>query len=1069
MRFRILGPLSVEVAGAPLRIRSARVSTLLATLLLEANRTVPTERLVEAVWGWHAPPTARAQLRIVVSQLRGLLDQAGVERPVVFTETAGYRLAATSHELDALLFEQHVAEAERVASAGRPAEAVGRFRSALELWRGPALAGVPGQLVGTAATLLTERRAAVRARCIELELALGRHADLLAELVGLAVADPFNERFRENLVLALYRSGRVTEALAAYQEFRQRLADEVGIEPSPRLAALHRRILNRDPALDLPATTPDLSGAAAALPVAPGADPALVPLPVPVPVPGGTQAVPGDPSATAVDPVGTEPNRPGRRPGGPPARRRLAGRPGRRPGGTPSRRPGGQPGGPARRRPSGRDGTPGQPADCTGDTSGPTGTLPPRPAPTVTTPPVAATRAGTAPPVAATSVTTPPVATARPGTAAAARATAVPTPSAAAPAVTGSPVVRAYLLGAAAVGQSDGELPATPWQLPPAVADFVGRQAELTRIRRALGDGTGRTGPAVVVLSGLPGIGKTALAVRAGWDVGPAHPDGCLYAQLVDDRGVPVDPYEVLGAFLCALGVPEGSIPVGRTERRDRYRSVVARRRILVLLDGAVDEVQVRPLLPTGPASAALVTARRPLAGLDGAHPVALDALPVEPAVRLLTGMLPERVASDLSAAHRLVELCDRLPSAIRVTGSRLAVRADRSLAQAVERLTDGARRLDRLADGDRDVRRGLAGVYQRLAAYPATLLRRLGTLPVAEFPGWLAVPLLDTDRSTAEQALADLTDTGLLRPAPDPRPGLPRYRMPELVRLYAGERVSLDDPPPTRATAHRRAYWWLLDLALRADRQVPDHVFPAGALGLPEGFGPDDDLLRAVDADPLGWLGAERHLVVGAAEHAAALGDTELAWRLAVAPTNFLHQRGLTELWQRAVEHGRAALRGRGVADRAQALLSLGNALLLLSRAESAAAWTAARTARRLFDELGDPDRAAACATVQWLAGQRPGPAAHPAGERVGARRGTDESAPLRRTGTLRGVIRRIGVAPRATPILCPADQPEPLPRRPAGGLPAPRRASAQRPPEVVVVFPGQVLPPDPALSRGE
>ncbi|MEO3926625.1 hypothetical protein ABGB07_22570 [Micromonosporaceae bacterium B7E4] len=285
----------------------------------------------------------------------------------------------------------------------------------------------------------------------------------------------------------------------------------------------------------------------------------------------------------------------------------------------------------------------------------------------MTTAPIATTPVATAPvataPVATTPVTTTPVATTRPGTA---------------PPVPGSSVTGgAYLPGAVAVDQSGGELPATPWQLPPAVADFVGREAELTRIRRALGDGTGRTGPAVAVLSGLPGIGKTALAVRAGWEVGPAHPDGCLYAQLVDDRGVAVDPYEVLGAFLCALGVPEGSVPVGRTERRDRYRSVVARRRILVLLDGAVDEAQVRPLLPTGPASAALVTARRPMAGLDGAHPVALDALPVEPAVRLLTGMLPERVASDLPAAHRLVELCDRLPSAIRVTGSRLAVRAD--------------------------------------------------------------------------------------------------------------------------------------------------------------------------------------------------------------------------------------------------------------------------------------------------------------------------------------------------------------------------------------------------------
>ncbi|AVT37991.1 AfsR/SARP family transcriptional regulator [Plantactinospora sp. BB1] len=953
MRFRILGPLSVEVAGAPLRIRSARVSTLLATLLLEANRTVPTDRLIEAVWGWHAPPTARSQLTIVVSQLRRLLARAGAQRPMVLTESAGYRLAVTTDELDALLFERYVAEAERAASTGRPAEAVARLRSALDLWRGSALAGVPGQLVGTAATLLTERRAAIRARCIELELALGRHADLVTELVGLVATDPFNERFRENLVLALYRCGRVTEALTGLQDFRRRLADEVGIEPGPRLTELQHRILNRDPALDLPPEAP-LAG--------PGASLAGPEAPL---------AGPGASLAAAVDSGGTDANRPGRRPGGPPARRRVAGRPARRPGGLPGRRPGGQPGGPARRRPSGRDGTTGR----TGD---------------------------------------------------------------------------------------------VPWQLPPAVADFVGRDAELTRIRRALGDGTGRTGPAVVVVSGLPGVGKTALAIRAGWDVGPGHPDGCLYAELVDGgQGVPVDPHEVLGGFLRALGVPGTAVPDGRTERRDLYRSLVARRRILVLLDGAADEAQVRPLLPTGPASAALVTARRPLAGLDGAHRVTLDVLPVEPAVRLLTGMLPDRVAGDLPAVHRMVQLCDRLPLAIRVTGNRLAVGADRSLPQAVDRLTDGTRRLDRLVDGDRDVRRGLAGAYQRLAAQPATLLRRLGALPVAEFPGWLAVPLLDTDESSAEQALAALTDAGLVWPVPDRRTGLPRYRMPELVRLYAAERVGVDDPPPTRATAHRRAYWWVLDLALRADRQVPEQVFPAGAIGLPRGFGPGERLLRAVDADPLGWLGAERHLLVGAAEQAAGLGDTELAWRLAVAPTNFLHQRGLTELWQRAVAHGRAALRDRGGVDRGRALLSLGNALLLLSRAESGAAWTAARAARRLFDELGDPDRAAACAAVQWLAGQRPAPAASPVG--VGARRGTDEPAPLRRTGTLRGVIRRIGVAPRATPILCPADQPEPVARRPVGGAPAPRRGSAQRPPDVVAVIPGQVRPPDPALAGSE
>ncbi|MDG4786242.1 transcriptional regulator [Micromonospora sp. WMMD1102] len=1026
MRFRILGPLSVEIAGAPLRIRSARVSALLATLLLEANRTVPTERLIEAVWGWHAPATARTQLTIVVSQLRRLLARAGVPRPVVFTETAGYRLAATADELDVLLFERYVADADRAASTGRPAEAVSRYRCALDLWRGPVLAGVQGQLVSTAGTLLTERQAAIRARCIDLELALGRHADLVTELVGLAAADPFNERFRENLVLAFYRCGRVTEALAAYQDYRQRLADEVGIEPGPRLAALHRQILNRDPALDPSATATATEAMPTRVDVAP-TSPETVPKELP--------------AAVAAAGGGTESNRPGRRPGGPPARRRVAGRPTRRSGGTP-RRPAGQPGGPAHRRPSGRDGTAEQPS-AHSDRDG-----------TAEQPSAHSDRHAMVGQPSAHSD----------------RHAMVGQPSAhsdwdATAEYSGEPPAP---VPAAADGQAGGGRPGTPWQLPSAVADFVGRETELARIRAALDGDSGRTGPALVVVAGLPGVGKTALAIRAGWDAGPDHPDGCLYAELVDDRGGPVDPYEVLGGFLRALGVPEGSVPVGRTERRDLYRSLVARRRLLVLLDGAVDESQVRPLLPTGPASATLLTARHPLTGLDGAHLLTLDVLPVEPAVRLLTAMLPDRVADDVPAAHRVVQLCDRLPSAIRVTGGRLAAGRDGSLSQAAERLADGTRRLDVLADGARDVRRGLAGAYRRLATGPATLLRRLGTLPVAEFPGWLAVPLLDTDRGTAEQALAELTGAGLVRAVPDRRTGLARYRMPELVRLYAQERVAVDDPPPTRGTAHRRAYWWLLDLALRADGQLPDQVFPAGALGLPEGFGPYAGILRAVDADPLGWLTAERHLVVGAAGQAAALGDTELAWRLAVAPTNFLHQRRLTGLWQRAVDHARTALRGNGGSHRARALLSLGNALLLLSRAESAAAWTSARTAQQLFDELGDRDRAAACATVQWLAEQHNTPVGNLGQERLVVPYGTDEpAAPARSRGTLRGVIRRIGVPPRATPVLCPADQPEP-PRRSAASLATPRRTPVPRASEVVTVLPGRFRPPDPALPRG-
>jgi DNA-binding SARP family transcriptional activator len=967
MRYRILGPLTIEAAGVPLRIRSGRVSALLATLLLEANRTVPTERLIEAVWDWHAPPTARSQLTIVVSQLRRLLARAGAPPTAVVTETAGYRLAASADEIDSLLFEQWVGEAERAAAAGAFPDAAARLRAALDLWRGPALAGTGGQLVQTAATLLNERRAAVRSRRIELDFTLGRHESLVTELVGLVYADPFNERLHTDLIIALYRSGRVTHALDTFAEFRRRLADEFGIEPSPQLAVLHRQMLNRDPVLDPPI---------------------------------------GTASPTSPEPTGrNEPDRPGRRPGGPPGHRRVGGLPGRRPDGLPRRRPGRQPRGPAHRRPGGRDGTAVLP--CSGWV-GP-----------ISTPPSAAGPAST-PPSAARPASTPP---------SGAGSARVPLPAAPA---------------------DPREITVTPRQLPPAVADFVGRRPELARIRRVVDARTGRPGPAVVVVSGLSGVGKTALAVRAGWQLGGDHPDGTLYAELTDRRDVAVDPHEVLGAFLRALGVTDRSIPADRTERCALYRSVVAQRRLLVVLDGAADEDQVRYLLPTGPASAALITARRPLTGLDGAHLVALDVLPVDSAVRLLTGMLPEQVVDDAPAAQRVAQLCDGLPLAIRVTGSRLASQVERSLAQTAERLADGTRRLDRLAEGARDVRRGLASAYHRLDPVAAILLRRLGSLPVAEFPGWLVVPLLDSDRSAAQLALSELVDAGLVHPGPAGTAGTPRYRMPELIRLYAQERVGLDDPPPLRATAFRSAYWWLLELTLRADERVPCQVFPTGDLGPPEGFGPPVDLLRAVDDDPVGWLTAERNLVAAAVAHSAALGDTELAWRLAVAPTNFFQLRGYVDDWQRALDHAGTALRGPSAPRRAEAVLALSSALLLLTRAEATAAWSAARTGRRLFRELGDPQWVASCATVQWMAARRMNPVVpvEPV-EPVDPASGATNA--VRRTGddvgalASRGSARHAGIARHATPAPRRAEQP---------GQVAPP-ASVHRTPEVLTISP--------------
>lgn len=253
MRCRILGTLAVEAADGPVPLRGGRVPALLATLLLDANRTVSTDRLVESLWGPTPPATARSQLTIVVSQLRRLLARAGADAPAVVTEGAGYRACVPAGELDALVFDRLAAEGDRAVAAGRPGDAADRFRAALALWRGPALPGIDSPVVRAAAELLTRRRTALRARCAELDLALGRPATVVTELSELVAEEPLDERLSATLMTALYRLGRAAEALDVFHGIRCRLADELGIEPGRQLAELHRRILNRDPALDAPA------------------------------------------------------------------------------------------------------------------------------------------------------------------------------------------------------------------------------------------------------------------------------------------------------------------------------------------------------------------------------------------------------------------------------------------------------------------------------------------------------------------------------------------------------------------------------------------------------------------------------------------------------------------------------------------------------------------------------------------------------------------------------------------------------------------------------------------------
>jgi predicted ATPase/DNA-binding SARP family transcriptional activator len=290
VEFRILGSVEVSDDGVVKDLGGLRERTLLARLLLAAGQVVSADRLADDLWAGQPPPHYMATLRVYISRLRRAL---GSGAGAVATYPPGYRIVLAEGELDAHRFESLVAEAAADMAGGRPEAAAGRLRDALALWRGPALSDVADFAFAQAdAIRLEEARLAAIEDRVEADLACGRHASLASELEGLVAAHPLRERLCGQRVLALYRCGRQADALQAYQDLRERLADELGIDPNPALARLQEAILRQDPGLDWRAADPE-PGAAdhAGLPVAgalggEGPDAAPEPTSVPVAVPG---------------------------------------------------------------------------------------------------------------------------------------------------------------------------------------------------------------------------------------------------------------------------------------------------------------------------------------------------------------------------------------------------------------------------------------------------------------------------------------------------------------------------------------------------------------------------------------------------------------------------------------------------------------------------------------------------------------------------------------------------------------------------------------------------------------
>lgn len=325
------------------------------------------------------------------------------------------------------------------------------------------------------------------------------------------------------------------------------------------------------------------------------------------------------------------------------------------------------------------------------------------------------------------------------------------------------------------------ELP-RPAQLPAAVNDFTGRRQIIARLRTLLSAQEGSEGVPVAAISGIGGVGKTALAVHVAHAMHDLFPDGQLYADLRGYGVEPTAPESVLAAFLRGLGLPADAIPDGLAERSALFRSLLADRRMLVLLDNARDAAQVSQLLPGSAGCAAIVTSRGKLADLAAARLIDLDVMEPEEALALFgTVAGAERVEAERAAAMDVVAACGFLPLAVRIVAARLASRPSWTVASLVSRLADERRRLDEMRVGDLAVEATFALGYGQLSPAQARAFRLLSLpggpdISIGAASGLLALEAMDT-----EDVLESLVDASLLEA---PAPG--RYRFHDLLKLFA-------------------------------------------------------------------------------------------------------------------------------------------------------------------------------------------------------------------------------------------------------------------------------------------
>ncbi|MGW0436579.1 AfsR/SARP family transcriptional regulator [Micromonospora sp. NPDC003197] len=478
-----------------------------------------------------------------------------------------------------------------------------------------------------------------------------------------------------------------------------------------------------------------------------------------------------------------------------------------------------------------------------------------------------------------------------------------------------------------------------PAQLPPDLPYFTGRgDAQHRTLSLVNGHMMTQVSLPVLAIDGIPGIGKTTLAIHLAHQLTDAYPDGQLYVDLrgFDPHQSVLDPAEALQGFLNALGVPDVDIPASRHARSGLYRSVLAGRRTLVVLDNAYSVEQVRPLLPGAPGCLVLVTSRKRLTGLataHGAHLMTLDVLSPEDSRDFLTSRIgAERVYTDPKALNEIVERCGRLPLALAVVASRALAYPEHGLTDVVRELRDAQGSLDGFFgdDIDNDIRAIFSWSYRALGARAARVFRLLSLHPGPDTTLPATASLADVALGEARLLVGELVRTGLLV---EHAPG--RFSMHDLIRTYAHELVQLQEDDTIRTQAFRRLAHHYWQTAYEGNLLLS----PSIVLDSPEAMDTVVTAQLTNANDAIAWLNAERQVLKAVVQRQIDAGCPTAAWQLVLTLLHFYQREGWWHDWATMT---RACLNAVTAADdklgRAHMSRGLAGAVHMLGDNETAA-----------------------------------------------------------------------------------------------------------------------------------